>query len=120
MITNRHGVMSHMAANFNNLSGLSGLITSRILFCYKTARLVLDKVELQQYSKHFTPVSPTSQHSTEASRPSAIHPPSVLYTFLLNCTVIITVSETTKHKNRQEKVRSTAVQQHGVNVIGEG
>lgn len=61
---------------------------------------MLDKVELQQYSKHCTPVSPTSQNSTEASHLSAIHPGSVPYTILFNCAVIITVIETTKHKNR--------------------
>jgi hypothetical protein len=97
--------MSHMVGSFNNLAlrtsdltGLSDLITSRILFCYMTARLVLDKVDLEQYSKHFTSVSPTNQHSTEASHPSAINPASVLYTFLLNCAVSIIVIETTKHK----------------------
>ena len=68
-----------------------------------TARLVLNKVELVQYSKHFTSVFPTNQHSTEASHPSVINPAPVLRTFLLNCAVSITVIGTTKHKKYPEE-----------------
>ena len=124
MLANRHGVTSHMTCTFNtlaarnsDLTGLSGLTTSWILFCNMTPRLVLDKVELQQYSKYFTSVSPTSQHSTEASHPSVINSASVLHTFHLNYTGSITVIETTRHKKYFGKGRSSAIEQHSAHLI---